>query len=62
MLGCDAGFLHPCDGVGVEGGGIDVADASKFDPFGTLLHVLVSPERGEVRAYRIVDGEIRPVD
>lgn len=41
---------------------VDVADASRFDPFGTLLHVLVSPERGEVRGYRIVDGETRPVD
>lgn len=41
---------------------VDVADASQFDPFGTLLHVLVSPERGDVRAYRIVDGEIRPAD
>ena len=41
---------------------VDVADASNFDPFGTLLHVLVAPGRGEVRAYRIVDGEIRPLD
>ena len=41
---------------------VDVADAAQFDPFGTLLHVLVSPERGEVCTYRIVDREIRPVD
>ena len=41
---------------------IDVADATQFDPFGTLLHVLVSPQRSEVRAYRILDGEIRGAD
>ena len=41
----------------------DVADASRFDPFGAWIFVIVSLKRPDpvLRAYRILDGEITEV-
>ena len=41
----------------------DVADASRFDPFGTWIFVIVSLKHPDpvLRAYRILDGEITEV-
>lgn len=37
---------------------VDVADATRFDPFGTLLHVVIAPSTRDVRAFRILGGEV----
>ena len=37
---------------------VDVADAGRFDPFGTLLHVVIAPTAGEIRSHRIINGEV----
>ena len=41
----------------------DVADASRFDPFGAWIFVIVSLKHPDpvLRAYRILDGEITEV-
>ena len=41
----------------------DVADASRFDPFGAWVFVIVSLQHSDpvLRAYRILDGEITEV-
>ncbi|MEO0492165.1 MAG: M67 family metallopeptidase [Actinomycetota bacterium] len=37
---------------------VDIADAGRFDPFGMLLHVVIAPTAGEIRSYRITDGDV----
>lgn len=36
----------------------DVRDASRFDPLGVWIHVIVAPATGSVRAFRIVRGRV----
>ena len=35
---------------------VDIADASRYDPFGVFVHAIVEPDPGVVRWFRIVDG------
>ncbi|MEM8708071.1 MAG: M67 family metallopeptidase [Actinomycetota bacterium] len=52
------GIAHSHPTGAAQPSAVDVADATRFDPFGTLLHVVIAPSSRDVRAFRILDGEI----
>ena len=58
-----AGVMHSHTSTSPYPSPTDMADSARFDPFGTMLHVIVSLQHGDpvLRCYRIASGEITEV-
>ena len=52
------GIAHSHPSGPNEPSATDIADAAQYDPLGVFIHVIVDPQQGSARVFRINDGVI----